>query len=152
IGFEGLTPGTISAVGIDLAPAGRASRVIVKGNKVLASPATGIRIGNARARNTLQDIRVEDNTIVDAGKDRTAEKQSRAAVLLDAATLIDVHVDHNVIKDTGLVGSPLGYWSVRARPGPASKRLTLRHNRISPPRALRYDVDRGRVDDAGTSP
>jgi hypothetical protein len=152
IDFEGLTPGTISAVGIDLAPAGRVSRVVVKGNKVLASPGTGIRIGNARARNTLQDIRVEDNTVVDAGKDRTAEKQSRAAVLLDAATLIDVHVDHNVIKDTGRVGSPLGYWSVRARPGPASKRVTLRHNRISPPRALRYDVDRGRVDDAGTSP
>jgi hypothetical protein len=151
ISFEGLTPGTISAVGIDLAPAGRARHVIVKGNKILASPATGIHLGNAKTRNTLQDIRVEDNTIVDAGKDKTAEKQSRAAVLVDPATLIDVHVDNNVIKDTGRAGSPLGYWSVRAHPGPASKRVTLKHNRISPPRALRYDVDRTRID-AGTSP
>src|SRR5262249_9600021 len=74
ISFERVTAGTITAVGIDRAPGARASKILVKGNTILASPATGIRIGNAETRNTSRDIRVENNTIIDAGKDRTTTK------------------------------------------------------------------------------
>ena len=108
VSFEGLTPGTITAVGIDLAPAARAKNVVVQRNRILASPATGIRLGNAKTHSRLENVRVENNTIVDAGWDKTAEARSRAAILLDRATLIDVRVNQNVIKNTGPAGAPRG--------------------------------------------
>jgi hypothetical protein len=147
ISFEKLTAGTIFAVGIDLAPAGRVKDLLVKGNAILASPAGGIRLGNAHRGKTLQDVRIEDNTIVDAGWDATAPKESRAALLVHKARLANVLVTHNVIKDTGKPGAPRGYRSVWAHPDPASKNVRFQQNQITPPRALLYDIDRATVRD-----
>jgi hypothetical protein len=147
ISFEGLAPSAVTAVGIDLAPAARAKNIIVQGNQILSSPATGIRVGNPKTGNTLEQVRIENNTIVDAGWDKKAELQSRSAILLDRATLIKVRVVKNVIKDTGQAGSPRGYRSVWAHPGPASKGVTLEQTEVSPRTALLYDIDRQLVDE-----
>lgn len=152
ISFEGLSPGTITAVGIDLAPAACATNLVVQGNKIVSSPATGIRIGNSKTGNTLANVRVERNTIVDAGWDKTAEPQSRSAILLDRATLIDVRVVKNVITDTGQADSPRGYRSVWARPGPASKRVTLEQTEVSSRGALPCDIDCRLVDETRKAP
>jgi hypothetical protein len=147
VSFEALTPGTITAVGIDLAPAARAQNVVVQRNQILASPATGIRLGNAKTRNRLENLRVENNTIVDAGWDKTAETQSRAAILLDRATLIGVRVVQNIVTDTGPAGSLRGYRSVWAHPGPASKGVILKHTEVQSHGALPCDIDHRLVDD-----
>jgi polygalacturonase len=145
ISFEQLKPGAIIAVGIDLAPAGRVQDVLVKGNSILASPASGIRLGNPARGKTLQDVRVEDNTIVDAGWDATTPKHSRAAILLDKVRLTNVQVTRNAIKDTGKPGSPRGYRAISAHPAAASKDVRITKNQITPPRALLNDMDRATV-------
>jgi hypothetical protein len=148
VSFEGLTPGTIIAVGIDVAPAACAKNILVQGNQIRSSPATGIRLGNPKTRNRLENVRVENNTIVDAGWDRTADGQSRAAILLDRATLIDVRVVQNIIKDTGPAGSLRGYRAVWAHPGPASKRVILKQTEVQSQGTLSWDVDRRLVHDS----
>ncbi len=147
IDFRGLTAGALAAVGIDIAPAGNAKDVVVKNNTVHASPATGIRVGNARTKKTVRDARVEGNTIVDAGWDTTAKEPLRAAVFLDRAPLINVLVQGNTIEDTGKPGKPRGQWSIWAFPGPTSMGVRLRQKTITPPQAPRYEVNRKLVDD-----
>jgi hypothetical protein len=145
ISFEKLTSGTVTAVGIDLAPAGRLNKVLVKGNSILASPACGIRLGNPARGKALQDVRVEENTIVDAGWDSKAAKQSRAAILLNKVRMTNVQVAQNIIKDTGKPGTPRGYRAVWAHPDAASKNVRLAGNQVVPPRALPSDIDRATV-------
>ncbi len=146
IDFRDLPSGAVTAVGIDVAPAGNVKGVAVKNNTIHSSPATGIRLGNARTRNTLQDVAVERNTIIDAGCDPKAKEPTRAAILLDRATLLQIRVEGNAIRDTGKPGSPRGRWSIRANPGPASKGVRLRKNDVTPADSLRSEVDRNLVE------
>jgi hypothetical protein len=153
ISFEQVHAGTVYSCGIELASPNRVRGVVVKDNTILASPATGIRVGYGEKRSSnCQNIRVEHNTIVDAGWDKkaTSEKRFRTAILLDTVHLTDVHVDNNIIKDMGTSKSPRGYHAVWAHPGAGSKSVTFRDNRITPPGALRHDLDRAIVSDAGT--
>ena len=141
IDFRGLPAGAGTAVGIDLAPAGEVRDVTVRQNLICDCPATGIRLGNARARNTLRNVLVEQNTLRDAGCNPKAADRSRVALLLEPATLLQVRVEHNRIEDTGKPGTPRGRWAIRATPGPQSREVAVRHNRVTPAAGLRTEID-----------
>ena len=143
---------TLSGAGIDAAPKGALRGLEVTGNRIVASPATGIRIGSAATAPQLRDLRFSGNVVSDAGWDPHAVARSRAAVLMQRAWLTDVHVDRNAIVDTGRFGDVREAFSAWAHPLPISRNVTLRDDRILPHGVMRFSVDARVVDDRGTRP
>lgn len=63
----------LTNVGIGLAPAGNASRVMVCGNEVAGAPLMGMRVGNLlHAASSYSDIVIAGNTFSDYGQNRLA--------------------------------------------------------------------------------
>jgi hypothetical protein len=143
---------TLAAIGVDAAPEGPLRQLEVAGNRIVASPATGVRIGMASMTPQLRDVEVTDNTVSDAGWDPHAAARSRAAVLMERAWMTNVHVDGNAILDTGRFGDLRRAFSAWARPLALSRNVTLRDDRILPHGVMRFSVDTRVVDDRGTRP
>lgn len=82
--------------GIGLHPNGNVNGATVKGNTITNAPLIGIQIGNPEQRNTVSNVVVQNNTLIDAGND-FSQRSVDAAISL-GANLVNVNVSRNIIK------------------------------------------------------
>jgi hypothetical protein len=120
---------TVSGCGINLAPWGYATNIVVQGNTVINSPAIGINLGNSASRGLLQHVWVEDNTIINAVWE---------SLVLDVAPMNDVQVTGNAIQDTGST-APWGLYAVWAHPLSANL-VIVGNNEVSSIGSLLSDI------------
>lgn len=97
---QGLALNESGTYAIGIAPAGDVSNVTVTGNTICNAPVQGVTIGNALMGNTVSNVQVFGNLIVDAGQDRSARAGYRAAFFL-VGRLVSVRVENNQVIDTG---------------------------------------------------
>jgi hypothetical protein len=126
-GTQGPTPFTS---GIELGPTGTGTNILIQGNTVINSPNLGISVGSSYFGGSLQHIRVEGNTIVNA---------AWIAVMLDAVPLDDVRATGNTIQDTG-GATPNGVYAIWAHPSTANQ-VVVADNDLSQAGALINSID-----------
>jgi hypothetical protein len=105
---------SIGSGGIVLYGESAVENVIVQGNLITDSPTNGVRV-DASASSMYRNVRVVDNTFVNAGND--SSQMSRAALVTNGL-LKSVIIDGNHVEDTG-TPRPNGTvsWAIYAAPG-----------------------------------
>lgn len=87
-------------IGIGVDSMGDVSDVLIANNKIHHAPLIGIRVGNQASRKRISRVRVEDNLIVDAGGNTTAEKSFRNSLRFEGP-LSQVSAVRNRLVDSG---------------------------------------------------
>ncbi len=125
--------------GINFDSVGNAKNVQIVDNKIIDSPLVGIHLGNSETNNTLVNIKVENNEIINPGWSGAAKPEYRAAVRL-AGQLNGVQVMNNKIKRTPSRGRMRGIHAFWGHPKSA-KNVVLKNNSVDAQDEIVSDLD-----------
>jgi len=120
----------ISTGGIVLPATGTLTNVVVSGNIVSTSPMSGIRIGvlpSSGAISTAKQVRVVDNTIVDAGNNNDLSQPIYRHAIGFFGTAAEIDIARNMIYDTlRSAGITNGLYSLYLKQASAASTTTIR--------------------------